>query len=222
MSQVRVTRPKPTPEGFDFERDSQVEELYFLLLIWMGVKAPSSSHSLWPSVIWGWNCHKFWKSSPISTSVEQTKLPVCAHKADYCNPNTNFRLVIQLKYLVTTYTSFSHHPSLLSRFGVNYCVHRRAANGRAVLPPTPPVVAQSFWRSLLQGFWVLLLNLRINRLQRDHPGSESRTVIIWKMNCILEVWPCWAPFGQQQIQILTAWTRSQPHWLRNYSCKPEV
>lgn len=43
----------------------------------------------------------------ISTSVEQTKLPVCAHKADYRNPNTNFRLVIQLKYLVTAYTSLT-------------------------------------------------------------------------------------------------------------------
>lgn len=33
VSQVRLTRPKPTPE--DFERDSQVEGLYFFFLIWM-------------------------------------------------------------------------------------------------------------------------------------------------------------------------------------------
>lgn len=41
------------------------------------------------------------------------------------------------------------------------------------------------------------------------------------MNCILEVWPCWAPFGQQQFQMLTAWI-SQTRWLKDYSSKLPV
>lgn len=51
---------------------------------------------------WGWNAARNVLELSISlTTVEQTKLPVCAPKAEYSNPNTNFKLVNQFKYLMT-------------------------------------------------------------------------------------------------------------------------
>lgn len=164
--------------GFDFETDSNMEGLYFMLLTSIWLKTPSSSHSQQVSVIWGWNTARNVPEVSIpQTSLEQSKLPVCAPRADDSNPNTNFRLVNQLKAgkkkKVRWLLYYSHPPPLLlSSIGINCHVCQRAANskrpartaGSSLALSTLAVLMWSFWRLLLEWFCVVLLNLQINCL----------------------------------------------------------